>query len=183
MKDYLTLLLILIALTSNSQDYRITPNSVGNINLGDSMNILTQVFPANSIQELPATKYGIDGPGNGYLIVINNSDTLMFVWSKDFDKTIGGIVCLSKAYRTYDGLGIGSTLGEIENKHPNVYQVPDYLDSSVEYVSVKYKSGNINFQVMSPRGTQVGNYEPNPNDEPSTQNFERKAKIKRMVIW
>ena len=147
------------------------------------MNILTQVFPANSIQELPARKYGVDGPGNGYLIIINNTDTLMFIWSKDYGKTIGGIVCLSDAYKTADELGIGSTLGDIQNKHPNVYLSPDYLNSSIEYVSVRYKSGNVNFQVISPGGSQVGNYEPNANDETSTQNFDQNAKIKRMVIW
>lgn len=107
----------------------------------------------------------------------------MYVWSKDYGKTIGGIICLSSAYRTADGLGIGSTLGEIEQKHPNIVLKPDYMNESLEYVSVKYGSDWINFQISSPRGTKVGVYEPNPNDEPSTTNFDREAKINRMVIW
>ena len=94
-----------------------------------------------------------------------------------------GIICLSDAYQTQDGLGIGSTLGEIEKKHPTITLKPDYMNESIEYFSVKYKSGVINFSVVSPNGSQIGKYNNDPDKEPSTKEFDRGAKVKRLAIW
>ena len=151
--------------------------------LGDQMTTLESKFPSNAIREAKASIFGIDGGGTGKLIVINRTDTLMFLWSKDYGKTIGGLVCLSSAYRTQDNLGVGSTLGEIRKKHPYVYLRPSYLNSAVEYLTVKYHNGSINFEVISPMGEQIGIYDPNSSDEPTTTEFDDDAVVNRLVIW
>lgn len=184
MRHFQLLILVFIAQMSWGQtNYIITPNSVGDIKLGEQMSKFFDMFPSETITKVPGWYYGLDGDGEGSLVILNQSDTLMFVWSKDYGKTIGGVVCLSDVYRTIDGLGINSTLGEIEKLHSYVYLRPDYNNESVEYVTPKYKNGIIHFETISPTGVQIGIYDPNSQDEPETTEYDRTKKIDRLVIW
>lgn len=88
LKPILTLISILSYMSGQAQEYIITPNMIGNISLGDEMTVLRRTFPENTIHLTPGSQYGVDGPGNGFLISLNPSDTLMFVWSKDYGKRL-----------------------------------------------------------------------------------------------
>ena len=176
-------ILIAFSLSGFAQvKYEITPNSLGNIKLGDPISKLSKIFPSNSISKIPVHEFYLGGEGEGYLIIINKTDSLMFIWSKDYDKTIGGIICLSEKYKTKDNLGIGTTLLEVENSHPYIYLRSDYNYGAYEYVTVKYSNGFINFQVMN-NGNQIGKYDPNLIDEPATKEYDRLTTVDRLAIW
>jgi hypothetical protein len=176
--------LIIFYVSGQAQEnLQITSKSIGNVFLGDTIASMSKKLPKCKLIKAPSYESFIGGEGYGYLIVNNQTDTLIYIWSKDYGKTVGGIICLSERYSTKDKIRVGITLGEIEKHHSNIVLKPDYNSDLIENCTIRYESGFINAQIINKNQNLTGIYDSTIIDEPSTNNFERSTKIDRILIW
>lgn len=184
MRIIIFFLLIAFYVNGHAQvNQQITPKSIGNVFLGDSIVSILKKLPKCELIKTPSYEYFLGGDDYGHLIVENYADTLMYIWSKDYGKTIGGIICLSERYITQDGIRIGITLGEVERHHPNIVLKPDYNYGIIEYSTILYDRGFINVQIINKNKALTGIYDSTVIDEPATSNFDRSTRIDRIIIW
>jgi hypothetical protein len=72
---------------------------------------------ANFLEE-PASNYGVDGGGNG-ILVVNKGDTLFFIWKFEKDTIIQGIDILSPKVMIDSNIHVGMSYEDIVKKYPN----------------------------------------------------------------
>ena len=85
------------------KEFLITPKSIGFARLGQTMADFRQTFKNYDLTTKPVWGYCVDGGGNG-ILVSNDKEALLFVWTMQGNDSIHSITGLSKKFQTKETL-------------------------------------------------------------------------------
>ncbi|HOF16232.1 MAG TPA: hypothetical protein PLF32_06200 [Bacteroidales bacterium] len=154
--------------------------SADKASVGMTINELKKAYPNAKFVEEPVSLYGVDGEGKG-LVVVNNNERLLFVWTLEGDDKIRGITILSPSIVIDSNVAVGMPLQEFHKKYPDIKLTISLIDEDIEYCYVKGKEYLIEF--LTQPDNRVGEYEMEGVEAESIRILRPDAKIDRISLY
>lgn len=154
--------------------------SADKASVGMTINELKKAYPNAKFVEEPVSLYGVDGEGKG-LVVVNNNERLLFVWTLEGDDKIRGITILSPSIVIDSNVAVGMPLQEFLKKYPDIKLTISLIDEDIEYCYVKGKEYLIEF--LTQPDNRVGEYEMEGVEAESIRILRPDAKIDRISLY
>lgn len=154
--------------------------SADKASVGMTINELKKAYPNAKFVEEPVSLYGVDGEGKG-LVVVNNNERLLFVWTLEGDDKIRGITILSPSIVIDSNIAVGMPLQEFLKKYPDIKLTISLIDEDIEYCYVKGKEYLIEF--LTQPDNRVGEYEMEGVEAESIRILRPDAKIDRISLY
>jgi hypothetical protein len=142
------------AIVYETGEFLITPQTIGNARLGQTIKDFKETFKDYQIKTVPVWNYCVDGGGDG-LLVSRNKEELIFVWTMQGSDSIHEIVVMSDKFRTKDGVKPHMTVGQLLKHYPDMSV---YLNLLCEGEFFWDKKNKMTFDFLSNDSTTVGLY-------------------------
>lgn len=121
---------------------------VDKIKLGMELQAVKNLYPKASFYEEPLYKYGIDSEVLGTLVV-QKTDTLFFLWSRQEKEKIKGVVILSENIIIDKSIHVGMEISLLAEKFSSFETQIDVIDESFEYFYNEEKGYRVDFVTNS----------------------------------
>jgi hypothetical protein len=152
---------------------------IGKAYIGMTIEELKQAYQTAKFKEEPLYMYGVDSENNG-LLIVENEEPLLFVWTLEDNNKVHGISVLSPQIKIDSDVQVGMTMGKFKEKYPNATLAINMIDDSYEYSYVKGINYMIEFTTTD--STRVGTYDFS-SAEPEFISIKRpEAKVDRISI-
>jgi hypothetical protein len=122
--------------------------------IGMTIADLKKEYSSAKFKKEPVWNYGVDGGGDG-LLVITNDDPLFFVWSMQGEDKIAGITVVSPTISVEPGVHVGMMFKDFQKIKPEAKLAIDMIsDMEFSYVS------NLNYRIefLTEDANRVGKY-------------------------
>ena len=110
-------------------DWRIRPHQVGPFRIGHSIREYAAVLQTLAVDSVDPWPWGIDGPGSA-LLIRHGTDSLLTLVPYDDTDSIIFISLLTPAIPTESGIRVGTSVGELLRRYPDLRVTVDDLFSN-----------------------------------------------------
>jgi len=182
MNKYFLAFVLFVSCTNvpkDREEYLISKDAVGYIELGMTTAELRERYSNYKFGKMYNFEFDLDDEEEG-LLLIDNSDTLAFIWLKYGTDRIGGISCLSEKYKTKTGIHVGMTISDVEKIHSDIKVSPSMYDSSIEYILIEEE--NIALVFVSHSENSVGTYENESSLHYGSTVYDSRRRIDRINL-
>jgi hypothetical protein len=151
---------------------------VDRVHIGMTIDELKKEYSTAEFKKEPVWNYGVDGGGDG-LLVITNGDPLFFVWTMEGEDKIAGITVVSPTIPIEPGIHVGMTFKDFQKLKPEAKLAIDMI-SHMEFSYVA--SLNYRIEFLTEDSNRVGKYN-NDGAEPEFISVSRpNTKVDRISI-
>ncbi len=135
-------------------EYLITPKTIGNARLGQTLKDFKEAFKDYDITTVPVWNYCVDGGGDG-LLVSKNKEEIIFAWTLNGNDSICSLIVLSDKFHTKDGVKPHMTVGQLLKHYPDMSVNLNLICDGEFFWDEKSK---LTFDFLSSDSTTVGRY-------------------------
>jgi hypothetical protein len=116
----------------------ITATSVGKAAIGMPLIKLKEAYSGCTFSAAYLSNYGFDeyGAKPNATLVSRDGQKLFVFWLNTQTKKVAGLIVLSAAYQTKQGIHVGSTSGQLKKAFPAIRAVPNMLMQEIEMAFV-----------------------------------------------
>jgi hypothetical protein len=142
------------AIVYETGEFLITPKTIGNARLGQTIKDFKETFKDYQITTVPVWNYCVDGGGDG-LLVSRDKEPLIFVWTMQGNDSIHSISVMSDKFHTKSGIRPYMTAGQLLKYYPTLTVQRSMLCEGTEVFGDKL---GLVFEFASSDSTTVGFY-------------------------